>query len=1020
MAETHDGRRALALERGLGPLRIDSCDDTAVFHSEDVGFFRAALRCLLVFLLCVTAAVVGPLPGALAAPSATDDDPLGAPVEPVDVAEQQSRMAVAPPPSVPLTDRVGAATNLGTAAESDAVTGAVLDDTGAWVVTRSQVPAALYRWDRAKSSVVTRRDLPIGAGSWSLLQLGGEPRQGDVLVGTFTPGALVTYSPAQDKFTRTVPLGHDEIVMAMAPMADGSVAVGTYNPAGGRLLSYDPASGSVRTLAQWPDSRYVRSVVVVGDSIYAGLGTPASLWRWRNGTVRKVDTPALVGESMVYTLATDGASVFGGTEPGGRVFAVDSSGAEDFSVLTDTGGKTVDSMTVAGGLVHFTVRPQGALYSVDIAGADPPTLIGTPVYGAETRAIRAGSGAIDGMTGTAQLWRAGEDIHTTALTDHGAPTGPEGATQGVDFWGSEIVVGGHWRFQVHSADGAGSSVLRVPGEPKVTVSRGEHLYAAMYPNAEVHRLSGDSSELIARIPEEQMRPRAMIWHERSGRLVVSTRPAYGRYGGNLTIIHPTTGAVTSHSRPFGDHTVTAMADWGGDIIVGTETYGEAQGTAPGAGPAVVARWSTAGKVLWKSNIDGASMVTSVTQVKIGATSYILASSNLGTVALLDAGTGRVLWKSDRGGFVDQMSTVGERTLGRIDGRLHELHATRHGLSTVRLMDDYVLWVKPDPGDSERFAAVAPAVDGSPVLWRGDLKRAPRPERLGGQTRFETATEVSAVRFDRADTVVVVRHDEFADALAASPLASRLEAPILYTMPYALAAETRAEIDRLGARNVVIIGGPGAVSTQVEQALRSGGRNVSRVAGQDRYETAAAVAARIAALQGGTVASVLLVTGLDFPDGLSAGPAATTTGGVVLLTRGDTMPAATRSAVLTYRSASLYSVGGPAEHAASDAGLRPRARLTGTDRYETAVLVAQRWFSTADEQYLANGRNFADALVAAPAAGREKAPIVLTEAATLTPSSQTYIRHAAPDTVRIIGGSGVVSDRVWDQVRKTYL
>ena len=51
--------------------------------------------------------------------------------------------------------------------------------------------------------------------------------------------------------------------------------------------------------------------------------------------------------------------------------------------------------------------------------------------------------------------------------------------------------------------------------------------------------------------------------------------------------------------PFGDHTVTAMQDWGDDVIVGTETYGEAEGTAPGAGSSYVARWNPSGAVRWK-------------------------------------------------------------------------------------------------------------------------------------------------------------------------------------------------------------------------------------------------------------------------------------------------------------------------------------------------------------------------------------------------------------------------------------
>ena len=1000
-----------------------------MIRAARVVFSRHSLPRLLAaglgaLLLLGTAA-----PLAAAAP-APEDDPVGGPVEQEDVAETAPGLPVSPPPSEPLSGGLGTGWNLGLAAESGAITGAALDDGGAWAVTRSKVPAALYRWDHETRDVVTVRDLPIGAGSWSILGLGDDPLGDDLLVGTYSPAALVTYSPAVGTFGRVVRLAEEETVMGMALRPDGTVAVGTYNPDGARLLSYDPATGAVTTLARWPEARYVRSVAVVGDAVYAGLGTPAALWRWEDGSATRVETPGLDAESMVYALATDRANLYGGTEPGGQVFAVEA--AAGFRVLADTAARTVDSLAVDDGALYYTVRPTGALHRIDVApaapegpapaGAEPsPDHLATPLPGSETRQLLATDTGVYGMTGTADLWRAGESVEVTALTQHGAPTGPEGSPQGVDHLGTDIVVGGHWRFHQHSADGAMDKVVPASGEPKATVAHGGDLYTATYPGAEVHRLTqdGTGNALIAKIPGEQMRPRAMTWHASSSRLLVSTRPAYGRYGGDLTMVDPATGALTSYVRPFGDHTVTAMQDLGGDVIVGTETYGEAEGTAPGAGPAYVARWNPSGTVRWKRSIDTAPMIGSVTEVRVGVTSYVLASTNLGTVALLDAGSGAVLWRTDIGDIVDQLTTVGDRTVGRVDGRLHEFHVTLQGLRTVRLMDDAVRWVALDPDDANGFVAVAPTADGSPVLWRARLHEAPRPERIGGANRFETAAQMSRTRFGSAGTVVLVRYDDFADTLAAAPLASRLDAPILYTTTPALPTQTADEIRRLGARRIILVGGTGVISSDVEAALRSRGLSVSRLGGVDRYATAAAVATRVAAVDGHNGQPVFLVTGLDFPDGLSAAPPATLTGGVVLLTRGTSMPAVTSQQMSRIRPSAVYTVGGPAQKAAASAGVRPRATFTGDDRFATAVLVANRWFGSPRGAYLANGMTFADALVAAPAAGREGAPIVLTRTDPLDPVTHGYLRRARPDEVLVAGGPGVVSDRVWTQLRTTY-
>ncbi|HBI55793.1 MAG TPA: hypothetical protein DDY38_03070, partial [Firmicutes bacterium] len=65
--------------------------------------------------------------------------------------------------------------------------------------------------------------------------------------------------------------------------------------------------------------------------------------------------------------------------------------------------------------------------------------------------------------------------------------------------------------------------------------------------------------------------------------------------------------------------------------------------------------------------------------------------------------------------------------------------------------------------------------------------------------------------DGAQTVVLARGDDYADALAGVPLAYQLNAPILLTHTNRLITSTKDEIIRLGANKVIILGGTGAVS-----------------------------------------------------------------------------------------------------------------------------------------------------------------------------------------------------------------
>ena len=79
--------------------------------------------------------------------------------------------------------------------------------------------------------------------------------------------------------------------------------------------------------------------------------------------------------------------------------------------------------------------------------------------------------------------------------------------------------------------------------------------------------------------------------------------------------------------------------------------------------------------------------------------------------------------------------------------------------------------------------------------------------------------------------------------------------------------------------VTVIGGPSVVSDAVVQQL-----GATRVAGANRYETSAAVAA-LAAAAGGDASHAWVATGADWPDALAAGPASAADGGVLRLVDG---------------------------------------------------------------------------------------------------------------------------------------
>jgi putative cell wall-binding protein len=188
------------------------------------------------------------------------------------------------------------------------------------------------------------------------------------------------------------------------------------------------------------------------------------------------------------------------------------------------------------------------------------------------------------------------------------------------------------------------------------------------------------------------------------------------------------------------------------------------------------------------------------------------------------------------------------------------------------------------------------------------------ERLGGADRYATAAAVSAASFGSSVPVAFVATGQnFPDALAGGPAAALLGGPVLLTKYAELPAATAAELQRLRPQQIVILGGAaGAVSSAVEAALRSFSPSVSRVAGADRWETAAAVAARFFP----SAADVFLATGRNYPDALAGGAYAGRDHRPLLLTKGGALTAPTRGQLVRLDPSRTWILGGPV--AVSDA------------------------------------------------------------------------------------------------------
>ncbi|HEY2556125.1 MAG TPA: cell wall-binding repeat-containing protein, partial [Diaminobutyricibacter sp.] len=92
-----------------------------------------------------------------------------------------------------------------------------------------------------------------------------------------------------------------------------------------------------------------------------------------------------------------------------------------------------------------------------------------------------------------------------------------------------------------------------------------------------------------------------------------------------------------------------------------------------------------------------------------------------------------------------------------------------------------------------------------------------------------------------------------------------------------------------------------------------------------------------------------------------------------------------------------------------------SRISGQDRYGTAVAVSGQYPTGVPVVYVASGANFPDALSAAPAAARQGGPLLLTAPGSLPAVVRTELQRLAPDTIVVAGGTGSVSEAVYNDL-----
>ncbi|ACU72432.1 PKD domain containing protein [Catenulispora acidiphila DSM 44928] len=329
-----------------------------------------------------------------------------------------------------------------------------------------------------------------------------------------------------------------------------------------------------------------------------------------------------------------------------------------------------------------------------------------------------------------------------------------------------------------------------------------------------------------------------------------------------------------------------------------------------------------------------------------------------------------------------------------------------------------------------------------VLVSAPVRPVATVTQYAGIDRYRTSLLVSQARWANhgvaddpahrleANAVVLATGTAFPDALSGIPLAKAKNGPLLLTDGARASVDPTVltEIQRVLPKGsmIYILGQTGAVSQGIQTELSKLGYRVTRYGGTDRYATSLLIAqlgmqnpSHIVVARGDQGAD-----NTGFADALSAGPlAADIFGGgdaAIVLSDNKTLTPATAAYVkgkFADASTDVAAVGGAAVAAVATlpGSATASTPLAGTDRYDTARLVAQL-FATHDPIGIATGLQFPDALAGGALMASLGGPLILTdptsETAGAAGTAKAVLQFAGTTpAVNIFGGDAAVSPGV---------
>ena len=298
-----------------------------------------------------------------------------------------------------------------------------------------------------------------------------------------------------------------------------------------------------------------------------------------------------------------------------------------------------------------------------------------------------------------------------------------------------------------------------------------------------------------------------------------------------------------------------------------------------------------------------------------------------------------------------------------------------------------------------------------VTLYGNTSNASTKDTLTGSGRWETAIKISQAGWTKSESAVLVNDNSIADALSATPFAKAKDAPILLTQSNKLDSRTKAELKRLGVKNVYLIGGSIALSSEIEKQLNAENINFERISGNSRYDTSLKLAEKLDREK--SISKIVVVNGeKGLADAVSVGAIAAQENMPIILSDSENGTEVADNFIDSKDIAKSYVIGGTYSISNSVERSLPNAtRIAGSSRSETNAKIIEEFYKDTHIKNIyvtkdgtKNKNDLIDSLAVGVLAAKNSSPILLA-GNKLDTTQKNVLNTKIIDSVIQVGGLG---------------